>query len=527
VTLPPGFHIPVRDLGFGMYPWFAVLPLALFAFLYRRPPVQEAPTIKDVPGADDDLAAALEEASANRDVLPKLLVVVLATLSYGAAVLWSAYLGKPRFFALPWLAIGVGFALTEAWQLQARHRLWGLVAAAVILVLHQDFVADPQSLAFSHLTESAKFPSEVDISLPMRLFGGLFALLFFLALGGPPQPFKPTRLTERRYFPRLSRVPLLGFLVDVVVRRFFFWLIDVWSWLLGAMGAGLRRIGGAQGRYYWIASGVLALAFAGFCAFYLTPQISLHMSNKALFGTFHRCRAQGQRLSQYLVTGRGAAYYNQGQVDTVRSQVELFALLRRPERAFVLIPSNQLGAIDRAARQDKLTYYVLDDSSSQYLILSNQLGGTCATDLNPLRRLVLSRRPTPQRAVEANFENRVKLIGYDLKDPVTRGGKFRITMYYQVLAPVPANYKVFIHFDQPAHRFHGDHTPLEGKYPTQYWLPGDYIVDPTDVDIPLLTTPSGSYTIYAGFWLGETRLKVVQGPHDGNNRVTVGTFRVR
>jgi hypothetical protein len=92
---------------------------------------------------------------------------------------------------------------------------------------------------------------------------------------------------------------------------------------------------------------------------------------------------------------------------------------------------------------------------------------------------------------------------------------------------MPAGYKVFLHFDQPASRFHGDHEPLGGKYPTQYWLPGDYIVDTHEVEIPLITTPSGVYTIYMGFWLGEGRLKVVEGANDGVNRVQLGTLKVR
>jgi hypothetical protein len=140
---------------------------------------------------------------------------------------------------------------------------------------------------------------------------------------------------------------------------------------------------------------------------------------------------------------------------------------------------------------------------------------------------VLSKPPQVPKPVVASFENKVKLLGYDVPDVVTRGGKFKMTLFFQVLQQMPSGYKLFIHFDQPASRFHGDHDPLGGKFPTQYWLPGDYIVDPHEVEIPIITTPSGVYTIFAGFWLGEGRLKVVDGPNDGANRVQLGTFRVR
>jgi len=121
----------------------------------------------------------------------------------------------------------------------------------------------------------------------------------------------------------------------------------------------------------------------------------------------------------------------------------------------------------------------------------------------------------------------VELLGFDVDDLVTRGGKFKITLYFKVLGRMPSGYKLFIHFDQPANRFHGDHQPLGGKYPTEYWLPGDYIVDPHEVEIPIITTPSGNYTMLMGFWLGSQRLKVIDGPNDGVNRVTLGTLRVR
>ena len=69
--------------------------------------------------------------------------------------------------------------------------------------------------------------------------------------------------------------------------------------------------------------------------------------------------------------------------------------------------------------------------------------------------------------------------------------------------------------------------PLGGKFPTEYWMPGDYIVDPHDIDIPIFTTPSGSYNMMMGFWLGSNRIKVIEGPNDGSDRVNMGTLRVR
>ena len=255
--------------------------------------------------------------------------------------------------------------------------------------------------------------------------------------------------------------------------------------------------------------------------------MSRHLSNKALFQTYQRCKAPGERLAQYQVAGRAAAYYNEGQVDQLQSQNELFGRLSAAQRAFVLLPSKQLGWLDQNARRRKIPYFVIDATSSRYLMVTNKLGGQCNADSNPLRELVLSKRPTPSKKVSASFENKVKLIGYDCPDEVRAGGKLKITLYFEVLSRLPSGYKLFLHFDKPASRFHGDHEPLGGKYPTQYWLPGDYITDPHEIELPLLTTGAGVYTIYGGFWLGSKRLKVVEGPNDGVNRVKIGRVRVR
>lgn len=565
VAVPATFETTFKKLGFGFYPWFALVPitLALFVLAQRRDPSKRC-----------------------RIAFTQMLVVVVSIAGYVVASLWAGYLGQIRYPALPWLAMGIGLMVYQAWmQKEPVHRLWGVLALGIILALHQDFFMYPQSLAFSHLIGAAKFPIELKIKVATRVFGLLFAVLVFLALGGVPGLIRFAR--EPRYSSSATKYMLEGLLSSL--RRastFWFWVAVAasllgsagivaagvyalvqpsplygkivviigtailigaiwvvllkglrWSlrpfvWFLNLIGDGIRFVGGFIGGSgntgtYWALSGVLAVVFAGWCALYLTPQLSLHLSNKALFQVFHRCRTGGEKLAQYQVSGRGAAYYNKGQVEQISNQSKLFELLRSNDRWFILIPANYLGQIDQAARQAQISYYVLDDRSSQYLLISNRLEGTCKVDRNPLRRYVLSKPPKPKKVITANFENKVRLLGYDVDDVVTRGGKFRITLYFHVLGRLPSNYKIFIHFDQPAHRFHGDHVPLGGKLATQYWLPGDYIVNPHDVEIPLITTPSGTYTMYMGFWLGSQRIKVVEGPNDGVNRVRLGTLRVR
>ncbi|MBK8481906.1 MAG: glycosyltransferase family 39 protein [Proteobacteria bacterium] len=461
---PATFDVALENLGYGTFPWFALLPLALagFAWLQR----------------DDDTAPASDATA--REAAAALVLLLGVVLGYLVAALWSPFFGPLRYPALPWACMAIGVWAARTWREGLRQPLWGVIAASVLLVLHQDFFLRPATLAFSFLEQPPPFPAGVDIRLATRLFGIGSAALCLLALSP---------------------------------------LFDAWP-RLAAPGARIARSAG-------LALAALALAFAFWCAQFLTPALSHHLSNKALFTTYQQCRRGDERLAQFGVVGRSASYYNAQALDTLNSEDELFARLARPERQFVLIPAPNLGVIHRAARQRGVAYYVLDDRSSRYLVLTNRLSAPCATDHNPLRQSVTRVRPRPQHALIANFEQQVELIGYDLPASALRGGKLPITLYFHVLGNVAPNYKLFIHFDAPDNRFHGDHEPLAGKYPTQHWLAGDFIVDRHEVELPLLTTVSGTYAIWAGFWLGEQRLKVISGPSDGANRVRIATVTVR
>lgn len=480
VEPPPSFDLPLRRLGYLAFPWIGVLPIALGGFILR---------------ARDSRIGAPER-------LLGTLVVVSITLGYLVTVVASMFLGPHHFAALPLIALGVGVWLSragEGWSRAEPIAPYGaLVAAGVLAAIQQDFSAEPSTLALSHLLEDVQFPLKLDLRVWVRAFGLVLPACAFVALAAPGASTEAWWGGER-WYGRASK------------------------WVRPVM---VRVV-----RWTRLAALLLVLGFAAWMAHWLTPQLSLHMSNKALYQTYHRCLGEAKEagmLGQYRTSGRGAAYYTGGQVVEIPSQADLLARLRGAERFFAVIPADQLGTIDQAARQQRVSYYVLDARSSKALIISNQLGGACNSDKNPLRELVRTTPPAAiSKRVSANFENRVELIGAAYPDVVRSGSSFKITLYFHVLDAVPANYKIFLHFDKPASRFHGDHPPLQEMYPTQYWLRGDYIVDTHEVDLPLLTTAPGVYQIYAGFWLGSKRLKVVSGPNDGSDRVPIGQIHVR
>jgi len=133
-------------------------------------------------------------------------------------------------------------------------------------------------------------------------------------------------------------------------------------------------------------------------------------------------------------------------------------------------------------------------------------------------------------AVEANFGNLIRLIGYDLD---TRraypGGRIPVTLYWQALAPIPASYQVFTHLEgQSGPVAQADGVPVCWTYPTEVWRPGQIIAD--QHAIPLKPeTPPGDYPLQVGLYLPDTfgRLDVLdEAGNPAGNSITLTQVRL-
>jgi hypothetical protein len=134
--------------------------------------------------------------------------------------------------------------------------------------------------------------------------------------------------------------------------------------------------------------------------------------------------------------------------------------------------------------------------------------------------------------VRATFDQQIELLGYrfdrgDGERPVYRwGDTMEITMYFKVNRRVPRSQEIFMHIDLNGNRIHGDHDPVGGMYPTNYWLPGDVIKDVHTIEIDRFTTP-GVYTIWTGFYRGDNRMNVApESAQDGGDRLNLTTIEV-
>jgi hypothetical protein len=380
-----------------------------------------------------------------------------------------------RFPGVGVLAVLVGAFADDLLGEEGAHPLVGAALAIGVLLLVRDFALFPEDFAAAHIHESVRWPAEIKVGLP----------LFLLAL------------------------VMAGAGAAALARAGLGWRKNVLAVALG--GAGVLALYNAQ---------------------IATPAFSEHVSFKSVFD--HYRKLPGGQLRAYHVVGRGLDYYAGGKLEEMGTPDQLVAYLKGAAGscAYAIIPNEELGGIDQQIRGAQVSYYVVDRSSSRFYLLSSCLPPG-ERDVNPLRHYVETQppNPPPQRVVHASFEDKVELLGVDLPEHVSRlkDGKFTITLYFHVKDKVPAGYKIFVHFDGCGNRFNGDHLPVDGRYGTQFWSAGDYITDRFVVPVPLMTTPTCRYEALMGFFLGDTRLKLMPGSaaeQNGTNRVPLGPIQV-
>ncbi len=113
-----------------------------------------------------------------------------------------------------------------------------------------------------------------------------------------------------------------------------------------------------------------------------------------------------------------------------------------------------------------------------------------------------TRGQTPQHALHADFDQRVRLVGYDLSAVRVRpGATLALTLHWQVQQKLDRDYTVFIHLLDADERAisYGDGPPLENAYPTSFWEPGESLPDRHYLPIPADAAP-GRYRIAVGLY---------------------------
>ena len=133
--------------------------------------------------------------------------------------------------------------------------------------------------------------------------------------------------------------------------------------------------------------------------------------------------------------------------------------------------------------------------------------------------------------VDAVLDGKVRLLGYSVPvQELQPGLSMHVTLYWQVLEPLPFDYEVFAQIwtddAQPIAKAHD--YPFSGMYRSRIWKPNEVVATHHFLQIPDDVTP-GRYTLVAGMFRYLLNKNV---PTEGGNAdpalrvVRAGTFRV-
>jgi 4-amino-4-deoxy-L-arabinose transferase-like glycosyltransferase len=493
------FDILFEQIAYGLFPWSALAPIALvhLAMGVRR----------------------------GRAAWAGLVPLAWALVAWVVASVMARKVGNTLYPGLPAVALGVGMwldhllaareraqaapdssgdTLSAAADLPLRLPLVALFAFLAALVLGKDLLAFPERITSLNALENIEYPKEMTLlGLDLKVYWLAFGALFGLALAG-----------------------------------------GLWMWERDGAHGGNRPAGRQQralralGRHGIAAALAAGLCFALFLVHGWLPAMSHKLSSKELYAAYDDLRDDAEPLGVLGNPGSGLTYYAGDSYRTLPNRDALIDFLREPGRVFALAPASELCALHRTIR-GAVGYHVLDNSHAKFLLLSNQLERG-ETDRNPLAQAIVREPPRDiQRPLRVDFDGRVELIGVAMPEAVDRGDTFRMTLYFRVLRPLGASWKMFLHFDGGGMRFQGDHDPIEGRCATTFWQPGDYIVDTFEVEAGNLTYAKTDYTVYAGFFRGSggnwSNMPVKSAADgsgrplstDPNHRVNIGTLRVR
>lgn len=139
------------------------------------------------------------------------------------------------------------------------------------------------------------------------------------------------------------------------------------------------------------------------------------------------------------------------------------------------------------------------------------------------RPRVMTAPPIPH-PLEAIFDKKIKLIGYDLTRDVPQRG-VRLTLYWESLALMDTPYTVFVHLLDGKNNIliSADAAPGGGDLPTTGWIEDEYVTDIHSFTLPP-DLPDGGYPIEIGLYDPATgaRLKTA----DGQDHVVVASVNL-
>jgi hypothetical protein len=148
----------------------------------------------------------------------------------------------------------------------------------------------------------------------------------------------------------------------------------------------------------------------------------------------------------------------------------------------------------------QIAFGMYDPATMQHLESEGQAQELLLGPVEILRGLA-GGLPAPQRAREANLDNQIRLLGYDLEHYLEPGGSLHLALYWEALSAPHEDYTVFVHLVGEDGIIWGqkDSQPVSGFHPTSAWIEGEFVRDQYHLTISE-TAPAGEYTLSAGMY---------------------------
>lgn len=314
--------------------------------------------------------------------------------------------------------------------------------------------------------------------------------------------------------------------------------------------AGLAWLGALRfGRGASAAVVLAAFALSASLEFY--PKLRSSVEAEPVLAAYER-RARGSEPLAVMGDGLAAVRYRSERVQMLREPAEAARFLREgakgarnatpntpntpdtpPERRFLALPQKELAelnALFRAASSPRENLPILDISPSDVVLASNTLLPG-ERDWNPFKSYFSSSPPAPRHAISAELGGKLELAGWSIETFDQRpahgliaGETYDLVLYFRVLAALEQSWNVFVHLDGFQQRFNADHAPLDGRYPTTLWLPGDWVIDTFRLHVDASLMPA-TYAVYAGMYRGDVRMVVSRGAAR-DDRIFLGALRI-
>lgn len=578
--LPSTHDVVIHQLGHALFPWSALVPLAVGGLL-RSPPGNSGG------GSERALRAVL------------LMTVAFAFVSQ---TLLAPYLGALPFSAVFALAASAGVFLRDMERGARTSPVQAVVSVAVAVLLFLDYQRLPEAMLSAFCVEDAALPSSFQptgsrLLLASTSLVAIVTLFSLMDSESRPRFEIAEYLAWPNYLRRARRGWwVTGLLVAEVAlgilslvlwlsHKYFRWsaleslpastrLSVQYGWLIlpgvllvlplacllgrdvfralyavegsarpseailaepapsstrGALSDALRwRLTRAGGVAIAFSVAGLLLSLAYF------PKLLSHLSPETVVDRYRQLSRSGEPLGMVGMSPTAASYLVGHQVPTFPGDLGAFHWLTAGGRRWLVIRESDLPQLnfryrDWAAPRANLP--VLDGRSSTVLLVSNQRRPG-EPDESPFRGWILDRRPRPMHAVDANLEDKLHALGWDILAPdgrpvdsIRAGRSYWLVLYWEVLSPILPAWKTFVHIDGSQRRFNADHDTLQGKYPLHLLLPGDFFADRHEFTVDLTFAP-GVYGLYYGMFRDSRRLKVASGRHH-EDRIDGGAIRIR